>query len=1122
MNTTENLLWGHIKEFRRKFYVNRIIRGSIGLLLIASSMFFLSVTGEGLLGFSSGIRTGIFYALGLTLLGVAGYAVVWPLSKLLNLSKPLTDNEIASLVRRHFPEIDDKLLNLLELRTFSGGADNALLAAAIQKKTEDLAPIPFAKAINLNVNWKFARYLAIPLMLFLLLGIVMPDVLSNGTTRLLNYNQEFIPPPPFKILVENHPDELIAGQDFKLTAKVDGEELPKDLYLYIKKASESEFVHYPMDQLRTDEFAFEFNDIKENFNYRIGNEEVVSETFGVEVLSRPAIKSFKVVVDYPGYTGMADDTLADNIGDLKVLRGTQVKWLVEVNGLIKEAKYYGADTVPLKTSMVPGRFTREKTVLANEGYFIGLISKRDIPNVDTVRYHIDVIQDRFPSIFVNNVAQEFQADFTMFMPLDFEISDDFGFSNLSLHYRFSKSENIDKVEGEYKSMPIKVDARELFQHKGLEIDLQQLGMEEGDVVEYFVKVLDNDFVSGPKASTSAVFRVNFPSLAKKFEAVDENQDKMEKEVEQLAKEAKEVREALEKYQEKMLNQKVLSYDDKKELEKLLEKNKDVQQRIEQTQKEFKENKETLQNNEMVTERTMEKYEKLNQLLEKLKDDKLEDYMKKMQEQMDKMDPKEMKKMMEEMEMKQEDLEKALEQTLALLKQLEVEQKSEEIVQKLDNLKKKEDMLNEKLEETNKSDEEKMKEIAEKQEKLSEEMKDVQKDLKELGEMKKDSQTPDAEKMEELEKLGEETQEEMNDAGEQIEQKDKKSGSESQKNSSKKMEKMKQDMQSMMEEGQQQQDEENMEDLRYLLENLLRLSFRQEELRNDLKEIRGNDPALVEKEVQQKQMLDDMYMIKDSLDALAKRVFQIEKFITDESRTILKSMDAAQESMENKYLPRVTENQHAAMTSINNLANMLTDVMQQMQEQMKNKKGGMGMCKKPGGSNSDMKGMSKKQGELNKMMQDMLNKGPGTDPKKLAEMGKMQEMLRMQLKEAHEKIGKGGKSGLGDMGQIMQEMKDTEDELKNQILTERTMRRQEQILNRLLDSFKAVREKEEFEQQRESRTGRENDRVSPDQLQLEEYKNKIRQELLKSNQLEYSTDFINLIEKYFKLLEQSND
>ncbi len=1122
MNSTESRLWGHIKEFRRKFYVNRIIRGSIGLLLLSSSMVFLSVTGEGLLGFSSGIRTGMFFFLGATFVAVAGYTIAWPLSKLFNISKPLSDTEVANLVRRHFPEIDDKLLNLLELRSFSGGADNALLEAAIQKKTEELAPIPFAKAINLNVNWKLARYLVIPLLLFLVLGVVMPDVLSNGTARLLNYNKDFIPPPPFEIIVDNHPKELIAGQDFTLEARVEGNELPQDLFLYIKKASETEFVHYPMDQLRNDEFAFEFNGPKENFNYRIGNEDVKSEIYGVEVLTRPAIKTFKLVLDYPSYTGMPDDTLSENIGDAKVLRGTSVKWLLDVNGLIKDATYYGADTVAFKPSMVPGRYVREKQVLGSEAYFIGLVSKRDIPNVDTVRYHLDVIQDRFPSIYVTGQAQEFKADFTMFMPLDFEISDDFGFSRLSLNYRFSKSENIDKVEGEYKTMELNVAARELLQHKGLEVDLSALGMEEGDVVEYFVKVWDNDFVSGPKSSSSSVFRINYPSLEKKFDEVAESQEKLEKEVEDLVKESKEIKEAISKFQDKMLNQKGLSYDDQKELQKMLEKNKEVQERIEKAQKEFKENKENLQNNEMVTERTMEKYEKLNQLLDKLKDPKLQEMMKKLQDQMEKMDPKEMKKMMEEMEQKQEDMEKALERTLELLKQLEVQQKAEQIVQKLDNLEKKQDILNEKLEESKKGDDEKMKDIADKQKKLSEEMKEIQKDVKELKEMKKETASPDEEKMSEMEKDGEDAQEEMEDAGEKIENQDKKSGSESQKNSSKKMEKMKNDMQSMMQASEKQQDEENMESLRALLENLLRLSFRQEDLRDEIKEIRSSDPMLVKKELEQKQLLDDMYMIKDSLDALAKRVFQIEKFVTDESRTILKGMEAASESMENKYIPRVTENQHAAMTSINNLANMLTDVMQQMQDQMKNSKPGMGACKKPGGKNSGMPNISKQQGELNKMMQQMMKEGPGTDPKKLSEMGKAQEQIRQQLKDAHEQLGKNGEKMMGDMGQIMKDMKDTEDELQNQILTERTLRRQEQILNRLLDSFKAVREKEEFEQQRESRGGDEKDRVSPDKLALEEYKNKIRQELLKSNQLEYSTDFINLIEKYFKLLEQSND
>jgi hypothetical protein len=139
------------------------------------------------------------------------------------------------------------------------------------------------------------------------------------------------------------------------------------------------------------------------------------------------------------------------------------------------------------------------------------------------------------------------------------------------------------------------------------------------------------------------------------------------------------------------------------------------------------------------------------------------------------------------------------------------------------------------------------------------------------------------------------------------------------------------------------------------------------------------------------------------------------------------------------------------------------------------------------------------------------------------MAKMQEMIRQQLKEAHEQIQNGGeKGGLGDMGKIMQDMKDTEDELNNHILTERTLKRQQQIMNRLLDSQKAVREKEELEERRESNTGFDKEKKSPDQLELEEYKNRIRQELLKSNQLEYSTDFIILIEKYFKLLENANE
>lgn len=1120
MSNSENQLLGHIREYRRKYYMNQIIRGGIVLALITTSILFLSIMGEGLLGFSSGVRTGMIVALGIIFAGVLGYSVAWPASKLFNLSKPISDRDIAELVRRHFPDIDDKLVNLLELKGESSDRENSLAIAAIEKKTAELAPIKFSRAINLNVNWKYARYLAVPAALFLLLWLINPDVLRNGTKRLVNFNEEFLPPPPFQIDIANHTDELIAGDDFTLEANVDGDELPADLYLYIKKASEDDYINYPMDKLRGDQFAYEFNNIKEDFNYYVGNEEVISEVYGIDVLERPAIRDFRVVIDYPGYTGMPNDTLASNVGDFKLLRGSQATWLLQTEGSIKEARYYGNDTVDFTAMPGNGNYQRQKQVLNAERYFISLKSKRDIGNIDTVRYQIEVVQDRHPSVYVNN-AQEFIADYTMFMPLDFEISDDYGFTNLELYYRFTKSPSDNKVGPKYQNISLKVDPKALLQKKALEVDLMTLGMEEGDIIEYYVKVWDNDFVAGPKASTSSIFRVNYPSINEKFEEVEEAQEDIEEELNELIEDVEDIKNTLDKFQEKMLEQKKLSYDDKKELQQMAEKHESVMERVEEMSDQFEENMEKLQNNEMITERTLEKYEQLNELMDKLNNDKLNDYMEKLREQMDEMNPQQMKDMMEEAEFNEEDLEKALERTMELLKQLEVDQKTEELMQKLENMEQQQEMINEKMNETKKNDKEGMENLKEKQDQLAEDMKDMADELDKLEDMKKETQTPNKEEMDQLQQEADDVQQEMENSSDQMDQKDQKGANESQQNSQEKMEQMQEQLQQMMQQGQQEQDQENLDDLRDLLENLLKLSFRQEDLRDEVEGLRSNDPLLFKKEIEQKQLLDDMYMVKDSLDALAKRVFQIEKFVTDESNKIVRSMESAQKWMDNKQIPRSASSQHQSMTSINNLANMLTDVMQQMQQQMQNQKGGMSMCKKPNGNRPNMQQIGKQQGELNQMMQQMMD-GKNLDPKKLGQMAKMQEMLRQQLKEAHEGLKMDGENGLGNMGQIMKDMQDTEDELKNKMLTEATMKRQRRILQRLLDSMKSVREKEQFENKRKSKTGNQDDRQSPDKLEIEEYKNRLRQEMLKSNQLEYSSDFIILIEKYFKLLEDSNE
>ena len=1137
----------HIQEFRRKFYFNKILRGSIFLLLIFSSLLFVGILGEGLLGFSSSVRTGFMGVMGLAFLGVLGVMVLWPLSKLANLTKTISDVEIAEIVRKHFPDINDKLLNLLELQNSANAQENELLKAAIQKKTDELAPVPFARAINIKVNWKYARYLAIPAVLFLLLAIINPNLLTDGTNRLVNFNKEYVKPAPFQIQVKNHPDNLISGESYTLETKAGGDVLPSELQIYLKKEGEEEFLAYPMerDAKKKNEFSFRFRDVKEGFSYYVGNEEVKTPAYVTGVMDRPSIRNFQVILDYPNYTGMATDTLSNNVGDFKVIRGTQAIWKLEANGAIERAVYVGADTTAFK--LQEEVFAYGKSLKEDEAYFISLTSEQQIQNNDTVKYKIDVVADRFPSIYMKGASGEFQADFTMTMPLNFEIADDYGFTQLALFYRFTESDkNKDKVSPEYNRLPLDFNRRINLQEKDLEIDLSMLNMDEGDQVEYYVAVWDNDMIAGPKSSKSSVYRINYTSMDEKFEEVGKREDDIEKQLDNTMKDIKDLQDRIQKIQEKLLDQKSLSFDDQKAVEEMIQQQKNVKSQIQEIQKMFEENKSTLENNQMISENTLKKYEQLNKFLNEIDNPKLDEMMDRLQNELDKMDPEDLAEAMDEMEFNEEELEEAIERTEELVNQLEAERMTEEIRQKLENLKDQEDMLNEKLEDA--ETEEEMEEIAEQQEELKEKMKDIQEDLKELGEKKNETQTPNQEEMSDLQQDAQDAQENMDNAGDQIQQNQKQQGSNSQQNASDKMQEMIDQLNAMQMSSNQQQDQMNLDNLREILENLLTMSFDQEDLRDEVKELTYRDPKISEKETSQKRLIDDMEMVKDSLDELAKKVFQIEKFVLDESRAIIEAMQGARQQLENKNLPKITEEQQRSMTHTNNLANMLSDVMDQMQQQMKNQQQGMGQCQKPGGSKPNLGKMGQQQRELGESMGKEMKKGlgkgqNGMTPAQRKSLAMKQAAIRKQLEAAKRQMdGEGskpnGKPGekpggkesgemLGDLAEILKEMKEQEEllekgdqQLSAEEINAKLMERQQRILNRLLDANKAVREKNEYDNKRESQTGRDQDRKSPEELTMEEYKNRIRQELLKSNQLEYSDDFIILIENYFNLLENN--
>jgi hypothetical protein len=165
-----------------------------------------------------------------------------------------------------------------------------------------------------------------------------------------------------------------------------------------------------------------------------------------------------------------------------------------------------------------------------------------------------------------------------------------------------------------------------------------------------------------------------------------------------------------------------------------------------------------------------------------------------------------------------------------------------------------------------------------------------------------------------------------------------------------------------------------------------------------------------------------------------------------------------------------------MTSINNLALMLDDALQNLQMQMKSKKSGKSGKQKQ----MSVSQLSQMQQQLNKNMQQMRdqmqqqggNKGQsqrGQQSEQLARMAREQQQIRQALEQLNSEQGKTGGGNIKNADKISQEMEQTEKDLVNRRITDEALKRQQQIQTRLLEAEKAEQEREQ-DKKREANAG----------------------------------------------------
>jgi len=1110
-----------LKAYKQKYYLNKAIRGG-ALWFAAFLSFFLLINA---VEFGARLnevgRTILFF----TFLSTAGISAHFLFIKFLILrvksDNQISNEEIAKDIGKHFPDISDRLINLLQLEKLSQ-TDNELLSASIEQKTKQIIHIPFVSAIDLGKNKKYLKYVAPPLVAILLALVFIPQLITKSTERIINFNTAYIPEAPFSFQLENK--ELIGftNESYTLDILTVGNSIPENVFLDIngRKAKAR--------NKGNGSFSYTFDRLSSDFSFVIEGSGITSENYELTVVDRPTLESFQIELDFPKHTFLAKERI-QNSGNLKIPEGTNIKWTLNVDNAENVDILIGTNALPF--NMNDGVYTFDSVFAKPTPYKLALENSYTT-NKDSLNFSIEVIKDQYPKI-----SLEQYQDTVLYKDIVFagQITDDYGFNSLRLRYAYEGAEDF-----EVSKITIEPSLKDQTYYYVFRLDSAYV--KAGGELKYYLEVIDNDRVNGFKRSKTGTYSFKIPTKEEIADEIEEGNQQVEAEINKTLNDAKELQQSIEELDERLKTKKELDWQDEKLMNDILKQKEELSEKLEQLKKENQQNNDKQNQFSPQSDEIQQKMEQLQEIMDNVLDEetkKLYDELRELMEEQS--DIEEFRDQIEEMKNNGQNLEENLERTLELFKKLQFDMKLEQNIEQLQEEIDDQEQLNEDTENGSKSNEE----LAQEQQKEQEDLEKLKEQLEKLNELNQDRKNPDAlpedlkEELEEVQEEQKEAQEELEKENQESSEKNEEEGgeessgneeqkqqqsqnnskaSQAQQRATQKMKEVKESLENMQSAGQMEQQMENIDNLRDLVDNLVTLSFNQENLMKEFEDIRQSDPRFVELSQEQLKLQDDSKIVQDSLIALSQRVFQISSFVMKELGEMNLQMEGTVEALKEKRISQAVGKQQFTMTSINNLALLLDDILQNMQEQMANAMGGgqqNGSMK-----NMPMSGLSELQKQLSEQIKELKRSGKSGRAlsEELAKMAAQQERLRNALENFETGLD-GNKLG-EKIDRLIEQMEMNEMDLLNKNISDETIERQREILTRMLDAENAVQQRGE-EEKREAQTAREYDLSVPESM-LEYLKQKEKEvELLRTIPTKLNPYYKKETNKYFNKIKNKD-
>ncbi len=1081
MTPTHDPLLLSLDRYIARQLLRQVVWGLLRAVAVLGGLWLLLVLIEGQLWLLPGLRTGLlllWVGLALGLLGLWVLRPVWQHSRLSpDQRRLIAGRELGT----RLPPVADKLLNLLQLYQIEL-SPQSLAAADRRQRVEALGTIPYLQ----QVSWRTLRRpaLAVGAVLVVTLSVVLvwPEQVGGGHARLIAPGRTFLPPPPYRVHIEQMTEPVVQGEAFVLVVRADGRALPERLEFYAEGAE----VGVPLTRASDGRFRLELPRPERSFTFEIGTSGYRTARTAVRVLRRPRLADFRLTLRYPPHTGLKAERLGPYVGDATVPVGTVLSWQLVLADSAQRAELVTREGRAAFSVREEGAmFSRQ--VLRDLSYRLSISGVHGLLAADSQSYAVTVITDRAPTVVLVAPEAESLLPPGGITPVQAQASDDYGIAAAWLLYRPTGAESDSSIRR--KALTVSASKEILIDQP---VDWLELGLKPGGSWQLAIEVEDNDAVTGPKRSRTPWHQLRHGS---RLEAIAETQaqaDSVGAGLGAALDQAEQVKAELERLRREALEGKPLDFDTRRRLEQLERQQQRLNERLQEADARLSELRQESADQQTSSPQQQDELSRVQEQLRQLTSPKeLSEFLKALREQEERLDSRNLFRQLEQLERTGRYQQSDLQRMRQLLEQWRDKQAREAQAQRAEALRQRQQALESLTREAQTP--EQAQQLAEQQRQLAEQAERLARELernKEKGaEQPSEPSRPDSSvkpsrpdsarqatppdssagqpssEPQSPSERGRDAQQQMQRATQRLQQNQPRQARPNQQRAADQLQQLADALRQDQNDAELEQATENYEDLRALTENLLKLSFDQEEVQAALRRVRANDPALKQKSATQQRLRDDMGHVEDSLEALAGRVPQIKQELLDRTRRITANLDDALESLDERQIAQAGVYQQEARTDMNALASLLVDALNQVQMQMRAAQNRRGKPRQ--GSPGSLRELAEQQQQLGNEMGEQPQDGAQAD--RLRALAERQAEIRQQLQQLYQKLKQEGEQGLGSLDKVAEDMQQNEAELRAAELSRQTLLRQQQIMSRMLDYDKAMRERE-YEERRTSRTG----------------------------------------------------